>query len=84
MSQSLDRAEMLSRVRRACTDGTLRRLRKEAGLSLRDGARACRVDEGTYYRWETGKNAPTKTTGPDRLGEFLSRLSALVDEASDG
>jgi hypothetical protein len=75
----IDRAELLSRTRRACADGTLRRLRIGAGLSIRDASDACDANPATFYRWERGFCVPTKRTHIASLEIFIGRLTELVD-----
>jgi transcriptional regulator with XRE-family HTH domain len=48
----------LALARRLASDGTARRLRLEARLSLRDVASAVRVNVATVSRWERGQRVP--------------------------
>ncbi|MHB1988906.1 MAG: helix-turn-helix domain-containing protein [Acidimicrobiales bacterium] len=65
-------SQSLAVARRLASDGTARRLRLAAGLSLYDVARDLGVRAGTVSRWETAKRVPR--------GEAAVRYSVLLGE----
>ena len=65
----------LAVVRQLAANGTARRLRKAAGLSLYDLARDVGVRAGTISRWETGDRVPR--------GEAALRYAHLLGELLD-
>jgi transcriptional regulator with XRE-family HTH domain len=69
---------LLALVRKYCADGTARRLRVEARLSLQDVADACSVDVASASRWERNKACPQRRLAL-RYGEFLVGLAELND-----
>ena len=72
----------LVQLRRALTDGTARRLREQAGLSLTDVARPAGVTASTISRWESGLRVP-RTAQALRYAEVLKALvQAVPDEAA--
>jgi len=71
----------LAAVRALAADGSARRIRQAARLSLAEVGNACGVDQSTVYRWETGKRAP-RGTPAIRYGALLNALSRADDGAS--
>lgn len=65
-------APTLALVRELAADGTARRIRIAARLSLYDIARDLGVKAGTVSRWETGKRTPR--------GEAALRWAQLLNE----
>lgn len=61
----------LAAVRARAADGSARRIRVAAHLSLTDIASAVGVDQSTVHRWETGRRAPR--------GAPALRYGALLD-----
>lgn len=73
-------AFILALVRASCADGSARRLREAARLSLRDVALACDVNIATASRWERGHCFPQRAAAL-RFGRFLQALENVVEEA---
>lgn len=71
----------LLRARRYAADGTGRRLREAAHLSLRDLAGAAGLNYSTLSRWETGVSRP-HGDGAIRYGRLLGDLEELSQVAS--
>jgi transcriptional regulator with XRE-family HTH domain len=65
-----DRVRDLARIRRMQQTGEAKRLREQAGVSLRTMARAVGVRASTLIRWEAGRVRP-------REGTALAWLAAL-------
>jgi transcriptional regulator with XRE-family HTH domain len=65
-----ERVRDLARIRRMQQTGEARRLREQAGVSLRTMARAVGVRASTLIRWEAGRVRP-------REGTALAWLAAL-------
>lgn len=63
------------RARTMCASGEARRIRKAAGLSLRDAAGAIGADNKTLFKWESGECVPTAyyASSYGRLLEALQR-----------
>jgi len=55
---SVAAAVSLSLLRRCAADGTARRLRQEAQLSLTDVATVCGVSKASVSKWERGLQLP--------------------------
>ncbi len=68
-------------LRRALADGTARRLRTDAGLSLSDVARYAGVTPATVSRWETGTHVPRVDQGL-RYAAVLKALQAVPNETA--
>lgn len=49
---------LVSQVRRAFRSGKARRLREEAGLSIRELASLAKLPHASLQRWETGASLP--------------------------
>lgn len=67
-----DNAVALALLRRLVADGTAKRLREEAHLSLADVGRACGTDAATVWHWERGRrpSAALAMRYADLLGEL--------------
>lgn len=48
----------IAQVRAQGTDGTARRIREAAGISLREAAAALQTNAVTLHRWERGETRP--------------------------
>jgi transcriptional regulator with XRE-family HTH domain len=68
-------------LRRALADGTARRLREAAGLSLADVARPAGVTAATISRWESGTRTP-RAEQALRYAAVLKALQAVPHEAA--
>jgi transcriptional regulator with XRE-family HTH domain len=68
----------ISVVRRAAKDGTARRVRRAAGVSLGEVARACGVEPQTVLRWESGQRSP-RARAAERYATALAALLATLD-----
>lgn len=73
--------ERLALVRQLAITGEARRLRQDAGISLREIAEACGVDTGTVWKWETGRRRPRGETSLRYL-KVLERLTAVTQRAA--
>lgn len=71
----------LLRARRYAADGTGRRLREAAHLSLRDLAAAAGLSYSTVSRWETGVSRP-RGGGAIRYGRLLGDLEEFSGATS--
>ncbi len=72
----------LAVLRRLTTNGTARRLRQDAGLSLADVAKDVGVGAPTILRWETGQRVPRGDRAlryADVLADLASTLSGLQE-----
>lgn len=49
---------LISQVRRAFRSGKARKMREEAGLSIRELASLAKIPQASLQRWETGSSAP--------------------------
>jgi len=49
---------LVSQVRRAFRSGKARRMREEAGLSIRELASLAKLPQASLQRWETGSSSP--------------------------
>lgn len=68
-------------VLRAQRTGAAPRARKRRGIGLADAARANKVDNSTYYRWEQGKSMPTHDGNLAAFVRYLKRLGVDDDPA---
>jgi transcriptional regulator with XRE-family HTH domain len=68
-------ATEISLARELLADGTARRVRKNARLSLRDAGKAVGVPASTVSRWERGLRTP-RSAAAARYADLLSRLCA--------
>lgn len=59
-------------MRALAADGSARRLRESAGISLREAAKTIRVHPATLSRGETGKQKPSP--------ELALRWAVLLDQ----
>ena len=50
----------IAKVRAQAADGTARRLREDAGISLRELAAAVQASPSTVHRWESGECIPRR------------------------
>jgi transcriptional regulator with XRE-family HTH domain len=67
----------LVKLRAWCADGTAKRLRLAAGLSLGDISREIGTDKATIMHWENGERRP-------QAAEYVGRYMSLLDRiASD-
>lgn len=71
------RARAIAEGRAAVRDGTLRQVRKKAGLSQREIGDAVGVSQVAVYRWETERRAP-RGEAAWRLNELLVELDKVV------
>ena len=67
--------------RRACRTGAGRKIRLQAGLTLREAAQDIGVNPGTLSRWERGLEMP-KGGRAGRYGAHLERLLAADGTAT--
>lgn len=70
-------ATELATVRRMARDGTARRLRRDAGLSIRDIAVDVGATLATISRWETGQRVPRRGLAVERYAALLQDLLEL-------
>jgi len=71
-------------LRRSFADGTARRAREDAGLSLRDVAPAAGITLSTLSRWERGLRRPRAAEclrAAPVLAELLEVASTISQEA---
>lgn len=68
-----DRAVTLALLRRLVADGTAKRLREQAQLSLADVGRACGTDAATVWHWEHGRRP--RATVALRYAELIGQLA---------
>lgn len=66
-------------ARRAASDGTARRVRELAGLSLDEMARFVHVSPQTILRWELGRRTP-RAAAALRYAEGLRLLIATLSD----
>ena len=69
----------ISLVRRAAADGTARRVRELAGVTLEELGRACGVEPQTVLRWENGSRSPRTAAA----GRYAAAVVALVATLGD-
>jgi len=74
-----DQAVLIALVRRMVRDGSARRVRSEARLTLSDVARSLGVCASTVLRWESGESLPRSPIA-ERYGRLLAELDAITDE----
>jgi DNA-binding XRE family transcriptional regulator len=76
---------VLAQARRLAADGTAKRLRQAARLSLSDVAARLHVSTPTLWRWEEGVCEPRRDVGV-RYGVLLAELQTLLkdDESPSG
>jgi transcriptional regulator with XRE-family HTH domain len=84
MSVTLDPADLaaLGIIRRAARDGTARRVRELAGVSLEEVARSCGVEPQTVLRWELGRRSP-RAVAAERYTAALIALAASLHAVDD-
>lgn len=75
-------AQRIPIIRQMLTDGTARKIRKDAGLSLADVGSVIGVDQVTVYRWETGRRTP-RTDHALKLDALLQALQTSKGGADD-
>jgi len=68
----------IARARLFIADGTARRIRLSARLSVGDIARAGGWSESTVHRWESGERAP-RSEAALRYLEILRSLTELLE-----
>ena len=66
-------ATELAAVRRVASDGSARRIRRAAGLSLAEVANELGVTIGTVSKWETGARSPRRAAAL-KYAEVLRQL----------
>lgn len=69
-------------VRRMLASGHARRVRENAGLSLREAGSAAGVDAGAIHRWENGTARPQPATAV-LYGRFLQELQNVLALTAD-
>ena len=69
-------AMKVAAVRRAAKDGSARRARIDAGLSLRDIAGPCGVAASTVLRWEAGRTP--RAAAALRWGAVLADIEKVL------
>jgi transcriptional regulator with XRE-family HTH domain len=77
-----DRVRDLARMRRMQQTGEARRLREQAGVSLRTMARAVGVRPSTLIRWEAGRMHPREGTALAWLGQ-LDTIRAELERGDE-
>jgi transcriptional regulator with XRE-family HTH domain len=70
---------VLARARRLAADGTAKRLRQSARLSLSDVAERLDVSAPTVWRWEESICEPRREVGY-RYGVLLAELNRLYND----
>jgi len=70
---------IIALVRRMVRDGSARRVRSEARLTLSDVGRSLGVAPSTVLRWESGESLPRSPVA-ERYGLLLAELAAITDE----
>ena len=73
----------ISVARRAARDGSGRRVRLAAGVSLTEMAAACGVEPQTVLRWEAGTRSP-RARAAEKYAAALSTLLATLDDQDAG
>jgi transcriptional regulator with XRE-family HTH domain len=76
-----ERVRDLARIRRMQQDGSAKRLRERAGVSLRTMAGAVGVRASTLIRWEAGQVRPRERTALAWLA-VLDQLRAELEHDS--
>ena len=76
-------AMRLAKLRAWCTDGTAKRLRLAAGLSLGDISREIGTDKATIMHWENGERRPQAAEFVARYMSLLDRIAAELDNGSE-
>lgn len=69
--------QRIARVRTQAVDGSARRIRTQAGISLREAANAVGTAPSTLYRWEIGACIP-RSTAALAWAELLDALTPAV------
>jgi DNA-binding XRE family transcriptional regulator len=69
----------LASTRELARSGRAAELRRAAGVSLRDVARAVGVDDSTIWRWETGQSRP-RADAALRYGQVLHELARRLEQ----
>ena len=69
------------RARLLARSGEARRLREEAGLSIRELAAFLGVDPSSVSRWETGEAVPSRRGVAIRLAEALDEMATVLGKA---
>lgn len=69
------------RARLLARSGEARRLREEAGLSIREFAAFLGVDPSSVSRWETGEAVPSRRGVAIRLAEALDEMATVLGKA---
>ena len=72
----------LGLVRRAAADGTTRRVRTAAGVTLAEVGRAAGVEAQTVCRWESGRRSP-RGHAAERYAAVIIALIASVGDSDD-
>lgn len=67
----------LTEVRQMTGSGEARRIRLEAGLSLKELGAGCGSDQSTVFRWESGDRRP-RGVAALRYLELLEAISAKL------
>ena len=81
VDRGTDRAVLIALVRRMVRDGSARRLRLEADLTLSDLGRSLGVTPSTVLRWESGESLPRSEVA-ERYGALLAQLDAIGNETA--
>jgi len=66
-------------VRRAAKDGTARRVRQLAEVSIAELARSCDVEPQTIMRWEKGTRSPRTRAGERYTAAIIALVAMLRD-----
>lgn len=66
----------MARVRGACIDGSARRVREDAHLSVREVARVVGAEPSTVSRWERATRLPRGSAG-ERYARLVLALEGL-------
>lgn len=71
-----DKVRTVSTIRRACTDGRLRKALREAKLSGTEAACGAGISQWTLSRWLTGADVPSAALALN-LAEFLEEIGVM-------
>lgn len=75
-------AVLIALVRRMVRDGSARRVRLEADLTLSDVGRSLDVTPSTVLRWESGESLPRSEVA-ERYGSLLAQLDEISATTPD-
>ena len=81
LGMDLERLMLIVDARRRAQDGSARRIRQQAGLTLAEVAKALGVDESSVSRWEGGSRQPRADVAV-RWAQLLAELERKTNAPS--